>query len=118
MKKIIYIIAIPLILAGCASGQVVPIGNEYREPLKENEPVYIYYHEDEIKFKYSVIGILSYVDPGKYQILSLASVIPAMKSKARRAGANGLIIDETHVVKSGIISTGIGVTARAIVVSK
>jgi hypothetical protein len=65
-----------------------------------------------------VIGIISYSNPGKYQILSLVNVIPDIQDRARKAGANGIIIDETHVIKSGIISTGIGVTGRAILVER
>jgi hypothetical protein len=45
-------------------------------------------------------------------------VIPDLKEEALNAGANGLIIDETHTIKSGIISTGIGVTGRAILVGQ
>ena len=107
-----------LMLAGCATGRVIPVGTAHRPPLPDDAPVYIFSSEKEVGAAFTVIGILSYTDPGKYQILSLASVIPEMQKQARRAGANGLIIDENHVVKSGIISTGIGITARAIVVEK
>jgi len=80
--------------------------------------VYVYSSEKDVNAPFKVIGLVSYTNPGKYRILSLADVIPDLKEKARNAGANGLIIDETHTVKSGIISTGIGVTGRAILVGQ
>ncbi|MBI3770336.1 MAG: hypothetical protein HY271_17835 [Deltaproteobacteria bacterium] len=63
---------------------------------------------------FHVVALVTYNDPGKYQILSIEDAIPALKDKARAAGANGLIIDQSFPVKSGLISTGIHVTARAI----
>jgi hypothetical protein len=66
---------------------------------------------------FTVVGLVSYTNPGKYQVLSLGDVIPALQKQARKIGANGLIIDETHAIKSGIISTGMGVTGRAIIVN-
>jgi hypothetical protein len=37
-----------------------------------------------------------------------------LKTKARKIGANGIILDKSQPIKSGIISTGIWVEARAI----
>jgi tetrahydromethanopterin S-methyltransferase subunit F len=59
---------------------------------------------------FKVIGIITHNDPGKYQILTLDNAVPALKEKARSIGANGL--------KSGIISTGISVKARAILIQE
>jgi hypothetical protein len=109
------LVAIPLI-SGCASGGVIPIGANTLHPLPEGSSVYVYSSEQDIKVPFKVIGLVSYTNPGKYQILSLIDVIPDLKEQALNAGANGLIIDETHTIKSGIISTGIGVTGRAILV--
>jgi hypothetical protein len=67
---------------------------------------------------FKVIGIITHNDPGKYQILTLDNAVPALKEKARSIGANGLIIDESRAVKSGIISTGISVKARAILIQE
>ena len=113
-----YILLVAAMLSACASSGITPIGSNTFRPLPENSPVYIYSSEQEIKAAFKVVGLVSYANPGKYQILSLSSVIPDLKKQARKAGANGLIIDETHTIKSGIISTGIGVTGRAIVVEK
>jgi hypothetical protein len=104
------------LLSGCASGGVIPIGSNTLHPLPEGSPVYVYSSEKDIKAPFKVIGLVSYTNPGKYQILSLMDVISDLKED--NAGANGLIIDETHTIKSGIISTGIGVTGRAILVGQ
>ena len=115
-KKFFMTLIASCLIAACATGGVEPIGTANLAPLPARTPVYIYSSDKDVGAPFRVVGLLSYTDPGKYQILSLESVIPALKEKAREAGANGIIIDETHVVKSGIISTGIGVTGRAIFV--
>jgi hypothetical protein len=68
----------------------------------------------QVKEPYEVVGIISYDNPGKYQVLSLGDAIEPLKTKAREIGANGIIIDKSQPVKSGLISTGIYVEARAI----
>jgi hypothetical protein len=105
-----------LLLSGCASNTVTPIGSYTPHPLPETATVYVYSSERDVHKPFRVVGLVSYTNPGKYQILSLGNVIPALQKQARKIGANGLIIDETHAIKSGIISTGIGVTGRAIIV--
>ncbi|HEY2457926.1 MAG TPA: hypothetical protein VGI13_11550 [Candidatus Acidoferrum sp.] len=42
------------------------------------------------------------------------NAIEPLKTKAREIGANGIIIDKSQPIKSGIISTGIYAEARAI----
>jgi hypothetical protein len=103
------------ILTACVSAGVTPVGSNAFAPLPPGAEVLIFSAENQITGPYKVVGLISYSNPGKYQILSLADAIPDLKEQARKAGANGIIIDESHVIKSGIISTGIGVTARAIV---
>lgn len=105
-------------VAGCASGGITPIGGASLTPLPANAPVVIYSSEKDIQRPFKVVGLVSYTNPGKYRILSLSDVIPDLQVEARKAGANGLIIDATHPIKSGIISTGIGVTGRAVIVEQ
>jgi hypothetical protein len=109
-------VAFAVALTGCASGGVTPIGGASFRALPEDAPVAIYSAEKDIPRPFKVVGLLSYTNPGKYRILSLSDVIPDIKAEARKAGANGVIIDETHPVKSGVVSTGIGVTGRAVIV--
>ena len=117
-RKIYCAVIAVALLSACVSAGVIPIGSNTLSPLPPSSPVYVYSSEKEVTTPFKVIGIISYSNPGKYQILSLADVIPDLKDQARKAGANGIIIDETHVIKSGIISTGIGVTGRAILVEQ
>lgn len=116
MKPAILLI-IAVVLCGCASTSITPIGSYTPHALPENSPVYVYSSERDVHKPFRVVGLVSYTNPGKYQILSLGDAIPELKKQARQIGANGLIIDETHAIKSGYISTGIGVTGRAIIVT-
>lgn len=50
----------------------------------------------------------------KYQRLTFNDILQEIQDSARTAGANGIIIDKTRVVISGIISRGIEVSGRAI----
>ena len=113
MKRPFLLIAV-FLLSACVSSGIIPIGTERLSPLPPGTPILVYSSEKEVEGTFKVIGLISYTNAGKYQILSLSDVIEDLKEQARGAGANGIIIDETHVVKSGIISTGIGVSGRAI----
>jgi hypothetical protein len=106
------------LLTACVSAGVTPIGSNTLTPLPPDSEVLVFSAENQVTGPYKVVGLISYSNPGKYQILSLADAMPDLKVQARKAGANGIIIDESHVIKSGIVSTGIGVTARAIVLQR
>jgi hypothetical protein len=116
--KLVLLLIVPSLLTACVSAGVTPIGSNTFTPLAPGAQVQVFSDEKQVTGPYQVIGLISYSNPGKYQILSLNDVIPDLKEQARKAGANGIIIDETHVIKSGIISTGIGVTGRAIVLQQ
>ena len=79
-----------------------------------NAEVFVFTDASQVKELYEVVGIISYDNPGKYQVLSLGDVIEPLKTKAREIGANGIIIDKSQPIKSGFISTGIYAEARAI----
>ena len=55
---------------------------------------------------------------GVEQVLTLQDALPALEDKARAVGANAIIIDSYQPVKSGIISTGYSVQARAVRVER
>ena len=103
-----------LILAACASSSVQKIGTSAYAPLPESAEIIVFTETNQIKKPYEVIGIISYDNPGKYRILTLGDAIESLKEKAREIGANAIIVDKSQPVKSGIISTGIYVEARAI----
>ncbi len=107
---------IPL-LAGCASASVTPVGNHVLHPLPPNAPIEVYLEEKDAPAPFDTVAILSYTNPGKYQVLTLGDAIPALKEQARKAGADGIIILNYRTIKSGIISTGLGVEAKAIVIT-
>jgi len=102
-----------LAFSSCASTSVTPTGSQRYDPLPATHDVVVFATPSEVKEPFETLGIISHTDPGKYQILTIGDAIPALKEKARSIGANA-IIDQATPVKSGIISTGITVTARAI----
>jgi hypothetical protein len=106
--------ALLMFLAGCVSSSVERIGASSYSPQPPNAEVFVFTNINQVKESYEVVGIISYDNPGKYQILTLGDVIEPLKTKAREIGANGIIIDKSQPIKSGIISTGIWAEARAI----
>ncbi len=107
------------LISGCTPRiSITPVGSETYEPLPDNTNVTIYSKESDINKQFVTIGIINYSNPGKYQVLTLGDAIPELKSTACSLGANGIIIDESYPIKSGIISTGIGVRARAVKVQE
>jgi PBP1b-binding outer membrane lipoprotein LpoB len=103
-----------LILVGCVSSSVERIGTVSYTPRPPNSEVVVFTDANQIKEPYDVVGIISYDNPGKYQILTLGDAIKPLKTKAREIGANAIIIDKSQPVKSGIMSTGIRAEARAV----
>jgi hypothetical protein len=101
-------------LASCTSSSVQRVGTASYAPISPTADVTVFTADNQIKQPFEVIGVISYDNPGKYQILNLGDAIEPLKAKAREVGANGIIIDKSQLVKSGIISTGIYVEARAI----
>jgi len=70
--------------------------------------------ERDVHRPYRVLGIVSAMDRGKYQMLGLQDALPTLQQKTRVIGGNGRIIVSRQLVKSGIFSTGYSVQARAI----
>ena len=115
MRHCSLVAVIVLLLSSCASTSVQKIGTSSYAPLPETADVVVFTSETQIKQPYEVVGIISsYDNPGKLRVLTLGDAIESLKEKAREAGANAIIIDKSQPVKSGIISTGIYVEARAI----
>jgi hypothetical protein len=112
--QMIQVIIVCAFLGACAHTGVQKIGQSEYPPLAENEKVIVFTSDSQIKGQYEVIGIISYNNPGKYQVLTLEAAMEPLKEKARQLGANAIVIDKSQPVKSGIISTGIYVEARAL----
>lgn len=103
-----------LFLASCASSTVTKTGAASYAPLSPTSDVAIFTAESQVAQQFELVANISYTDPGKYAILSLSDSFESLKAKAREVGANGIIIDNSSQVISGIISRGISVQARAI----
>jgi len=104
-------------LTGCATSSVTKVGSQSLPSAPETSDVLVFSKDSEVNKAFTTLGIVNYNNPGKYQILTLEDAMPELKKQARTIGANGLIIDQSAPVKSGIISTGITVKARAILIN-
>jgi hypothetical protein len=60
--------------------------------------------ESQVGQPFELAANISYIDPGKYAIKSLSDSFEPLKVKAREVGANGVIIDDSSQVISGIIT--------------
>jgi hypothetical protein len=101
-----------LVLVACAT--VEKVGTSSYAPLSSTTDVALFTAESQVEQPFEVVANISYNDPGKFQILSLKDIFEPLKAKAREIGANGVIIDSSETVISGIVSRGIAVKARAI----
>jgi len=112
MKRCI-ILTLFVFLASCST-HVIPISKDRLTP--HQGPVAVFRSESEAPAGYRVVAALTHYDWGKYQRLSIEDAIPILQENARSQGANGIIIDGCEAVYSGIISRGIDVKARAILI--
>jgi hypothetical protein len=119
-RKIYCAVIVAALLSACASAGFTPIGSKGSNarftpigsngssalsPLPPGSPVYIYSSEKEVAAPFRVIGNISYRNPGMYETLLFADAVPDLQDLARKAGANGIIIDELVVSESGGISS-------------
>lgn len=107
-------LGLPLLAACAGNGPVRTVGTAAYPPLPPGVEVAVFTAADQIKAPYEVIGPISYTDPGKYEILATSNAIEPLKARARAVGGNAIIIDKSEPVKSGIVTTGIAVEARAL----
>jgi hypothetical protein len=103
-----------LCAAACVSSAAYRTGSTVYPPLPPNAPVAVYFDERDVGRPFQVVGEVDVDNPGKYQILTVQDAIPDLTSQAASIGANGIIVDSSGPVKSGIISTGVYARARAI----
>lgn len=114
VTKLAALCVIALLLSGCVSSSVQPVGTSSYGPLAPTADVAVFMAESQVAQPFEVVAKISYADPGKYQMLELSDTFEPLRRKAREIGANGVIIDNSSPVFSGIISRGISVNARAI----
>lgn len=101
-------------LTACASTSAIRTGDRAYATLSDSVPVAVFADERDVPARFEVVGLLRYVNPGKFQILNTSTALPELERQARALGANAIILDSSEVVKSGLISTGVVVTARAV----
>lgn len=101
-------------LLACSPQPPIVYGQQRYTPVSADTPVQVFMREGDIHQCYEVLGAVSAMDLGKHQMLGLQDGFPTLEEKARSIGGNGLIIDNSQPVKSGIFSTGYLVQARAI----
>jgi hypothetical protein len=107
--------AAAVVLAGCASdAQPILIGDHRYPPLAANAPVRVFMKDADVHQGFDVVAEVSAMDLGKYQILTMQDALPVLEAKARATGADAIIVDNYQPVKSGIMSTGYSVQARAV----
>ena len=114
MKNKFSLSLVLMLLSACASSSVERIGTGKYPALAPAAEVAVYTAESQITEPFEVVGVISYDNPGKYRIMDLGDAMERLKEEARSVGGNGIVIDKSHPIKSGIISTGIYVESRAI----
>src|ERR1041385_8337220 len=88
------LVVITAVASGCASTGVTLVGDHHYSSLPSSYAVLVFTHDSDVKQPFETVAIISYTNPGKYQILTLDDAMPEMKEKARGVGANAMIIDE------------------------
>jgi hypothetical protein len=107
-------VAAGLHFAACASSTVHKTGTASHAPLSPTADVAIFTAESQVGQPFELVVNISYTDPGKFAVLSLADSFEPLKAKAREVGANGVFSANSSQVISGIVARGISVDARAI----
>lgn len=103
-----------LLIAACATSSVQRIGTTSYAPLPPTADVAVFTAEGQVGHPFEVVAAIAYMDPGKFEMLSVGDTYEPLRQKAREVGANGIIIDNSSPVISGFVSRGISVDARAI----
>jgi hypothetical protein len=115
MRRGTLFVSMGLLLGACASHEPVRTVDSSTYPaLPPAVDVAVFTDAEQIKEPYEVIGPISYTDPGKYQMVAATNAVEPLKARARAIGGNGIIVGNPEPVKSGIVTIGITVEARAI----
>ncbi len=87
-----------MVLTGCISTSVTPLsGRNY--PALQPEDVVIYLHEQDIQAEYDKIAII--YARGDYAMTDEARMFKAVRKKAARLGANGVILQDVREPSTG-----------------
>jgi hypothetical protein len=91
-----------------------PVSAKTLEPLPESAPVTVFESPARAPRHFEVIATIQHADPCKMHTCTIKNAYDPLIAKARELGANGIIIDNSQVMKTSVFSTGIAVDARAI----
>jgi hypothetical protein len=91
-----------------------PVGAKRYDPLPESASVSVFDSPAKGPQHFEVIATITHADPCKMHTCTLKDAVEPLSAKAREVGANGVIIDNSQVVKTSVFSNGIAVDARAI----
>jgi hypothetical protein len=83
------------------------------------QDVMVFRNEQAVTQPFEVVSVISFNNVGKdkvFTVFTLNDAIPKLKEQARAVGANAIIIDESTPLKSGLVSRGISVKARAVLI--
>jgi uncharacterized caspase-like protein len=91
-----------------------PVSTKTFAPLPESAAVTIFESPARAPRHFEVIATIQHADPCKMHTCTLKNATDPLSAKARELGANGIIIDNSQIMKTSVFSTGIAVDARAI----
>lgn len=114
-RNIIFLLTIIAAMTACANNvSVKKVSYSSYPPLTPYDSVLVFSADCQIKGPFEVIAVIEFSNIGKYRRLELVDALEPIKEAARGIGANGIIIDKTDTIHSGIVSRGVSVEARAI----
>lgn len=114
-RNISFVLSTLFLITACANNVTVKkVGSSSYPPLTPYDSVLVFSADSQIKGPFEVLAVIEFSNFGKYRRLELVDALEPIKEAARGIGANGVIIDKTDTIYSGIASRGISVEARAI----
>ncbi|NVK75128.1 MAG: hypothetical protein HWE24_16785 [Oceanospirillaceae bacterium] len=108
--KYLFVLALPVLLFGCASGSHVVTGQQ----MPELDPDQVTVFEKAPEFDYKVIGIVrASSDNGFTEDSRREKATQELKEQAAEIGANGVILDDVTQLSFRRLGTGIGISASS-----
>ena len=115
LKNFFIVLSTLLLITACANNvSVKKVGSSSYPSLTPYDSVLVFSTDNQVKGPFEVIAVIEFSNFGKYRRLELVDALEPIREAARGIGANGVIIDKTDTIYSGIASRGISVEARAI----
>ncbi|QUX96660.1 hypothetical protein C0J08_15200 [Marinomonas sp. CT5] len=108
--KYLFVLALPVLLFGCASGSHVVTGQQ----MPELDPDQVTVFEKAPEFDYRVIGtVRASSDNGFTEDSRREKATQELKEQAAEIGANGVILDDVTQLSFRRLGTGIGISASS-----